>query len=70
MTVTFEGGVVTPERGDEVSEQRDQDKAVLSVQLFTRLLPTPAQVQSQSLSEGGGGRHRSLIFLLKHTEEK
>ena len=50
--VTFEGGVVTPEGGDEVSEQRHEDEAEVCVQTFTWLLLTPAQVQSQGLREG------------------
>lgn len=67
---TFEGGVVTPEAGDEVPEQRHQNEAVLSVQPITRLLPTPAQVQSQGLREGGGDADRTLGFLLKHRKNK
>ncbi len=61
---------MTPEAGDEVSEQRHQDEAVLSVQPITWLLLTPAQVQSQGLREGGGGADRTLDFLLKHRKNK
>lgn len=44
---TFEGGVVTPEGGDEVFEQWQQRKAKLSVWTVT-----PAQVCSQSVRKG------------------
>lgn len=66
LILTFEGGVVTLKRGDEVSEQTDQNEAELSVQLFTWLLSTPAQVQSQGFREGGGDDDRMLSFLFKH----
>lgn len=61
---------MTPEGRDEVSEQRHEDEAVLSGQLFTWLLPTPAQVQSQGLREGGGGADATLGLLLKHRTNK
>lgn len=61
--VTFEGGVVTPERGDEVSEQRHEDEAEVCVQTFTWLLLTPAQVQSQGLREGRRDADETLSFL-------
>ena len=60
---TFERGVVTPQRGDEVSEQREQNEAELWVQPLTWLLLTPVQVQSQSLRERGGGGGGTLGFL-------
>lgn len=57
---------MTPERGNKVSEQADQNEAELPVQLFTWLLPTPAQVQCHGFREGGGDDERMLIVLLKH----
>lgn len=42
---TFEGGIVTPEGGDKVSEQTQQNKAVPCVSLV--------QIRSKSVREGG-----------------
>lgn len=66
LVLTFKGRVVALKGGDEVSEQTDQNEAELSVQLFTRLLPAPAQVQSQGVREGRGDDDGTLSFLVKH----
>lgn len=64
---------MTLESRDEVSEQSDEDEAVLSLQTFTWLLPTPAQVKSQGIREGGGGGggrwEETISFLLNHKNE-
>lgn len=57
---------MTLKRGDEVSEQTDQNETELSVQLFTWLLPSPAQIQSQGVREGRGDDDGTLSFLLRH----
>ena len=54
---------MTPQRGDEVSEQTHEHEAVLSVQMFPWKLLTPAQVEGQGSREGGGHGGGSLSFL-------
>lgn len=56
---------MAPEAGDEVSEQSNEDEAVLAVQLFTWLLSTSAQVERRRLREGGRHGDEMLGFLLK-----
>lgn len=65
LVVTFEGDVMTPEGGDEVSEERQQEEAVLSVRPVTGLLHTPAQVRSQGFREGRGDAGVTLRLLNK-----
>lgn len=54
---------MTPQTGDEVSEQTHDNKAEVSVKLFGRTMPIVAEVQSQGFREARRD-DRTLSFLL------